>query len=34
VWLDSTSSGQRPVAGYCEDGDEPSGSLQGGENID
>jgi hypothetical protein len=31
VWggcgLDSTGSGQRPVAGCCECGDEPSGSC-------
>jgi hypothetical protein len=25
--LDSTGSGQGPVAGYCECGDEPSGSC-------
>jgi hypothetical protein len=25
--LDSTDSGQRPVAGCCECGDEPSGSC-------
>jgi hypothetical protein len=25
--LDSTVSGQGPVAGYCESGDEPSGSY-------
>jgi hypothetical protein len=25
--LDSTGSGQRPVAGCCECGDEPSGSC-------
>jgi hypothetical protein len=28
--LDSTSSGQGPVAGFCECGDEPSGSLPRG----
>jgi hypothetical protein len=27
IGLDSTGSGQGPVAGYCECGDEPSGSY-------
>jgi hypothetical protein len=26
--LDSAGSGQGPVAGFCEHGDEPSGSIK------
>jgi hypothetical protein len=29
--LDSSGSGQEPVAGSCEYGNEPSGSVKGGE---
>jgi hypothetical protein len=29
--LDSTNSGYRPVAGSCEHGNEPSGSIKGEE---
>jgi hypothetical protein len=28
LWLDSRSSGQRPMAGSCEHGNEPSGSIK------
>jgi hypothetical protein len=31
--LDSSSSGQRPVAGSCEHGNEPLGSITGGEFL-
>jgi hypothetical protein len=29
--LESHGSGQGPVLGYCEHGNEPSGSIKGGE---
>jgi hypothetical protein len=29
--LDASASGQGSVAGSCEDGNEPSGSIKGGE---
>jgi hypothetical protein len=29
--LDASGSGQGPVAGYCEQDNEPSGSIKGGE---
>jgi hypothetical protein len=32
--LDSSGSGQGPVAGYCEHGNEPSGSIKGGVFIE
>jgi hypothetical protein len=32
--LDSSGSGQGPVAGCCEHGNEPSGSIKGGEFLD
>jgi hypothetical protein len=32
--LDSPGSGQSPVAGSCEHGNGPSGSIQGGEFLD
>jgi hypothetical protein len=32
--LDSSGSGQGPVAGSCEHGSVPSGSIKGGEFID
>jgi hypothetical protein len=32
--LDSSGSGQGPVAGCCEHGNKPSGSITGGEFID
>jgi hypothetical protein len=32
--LDSSSSGQRPVVGFSEHGNEPSGSIKGGEFLD
>jgi len=32
--LESCSSGQRPVAGCCEPGNEPSDSIKGGEFLD
>jgi hypothetical protein len=31
---DSSGSGQRPVAGRCEYGNEPSGSIKGGGFLD
>jgi len=38
VWesngLDSSGSGKGPVAGSCEQGNEPSGSIKGGEFVD
>jgi hypothetical protein len=32
--LESSDSGQRPVAEYCEHGNEPSGFIKGGERVD
>jgi hypothetical protein len=32
--LDSSGSGQGPVAGSCEHGNEPSGSIKVGEFLD
>jgi hypothetical protein len=32
--LDSSGSRQEPVAGSCEHGTEPSGSIKGGEFLD
>jgi len=32
--LDSSGSGLVPVASSCENGDEPSGSIKGGEWFD
>jgi len=32
--LDSSGSGQELVAGSCEHGNEPSGSMKGGEFLD
>jgi hypothetical protein len=32
--LDSSSSGQGPVAASCEHGNEPSGSIKDGEFLD
>jgi hypothetical protein len=32
--LDATGSGERPVAGFCEHGDEPSGFIKCGEFLD
>jgi hypothetical protein len=32
--VDSSGSGQGPVAGCCEDSKEPSGSRKGGEFLD
>jgi hypothetical protein len=32
--LDSTGAGYGPVAGSCEYGNEPSGSIKGGEFLD
>jgi hypothetical protein len=32
--LDSSGSGYGPVAGCCENGNEPSGSIKGGEFLD
>jgi hypothetical protein len=32
--LDSSGSGEGPVAGSCEHGNEPSGSIKGGEFFD
>jgi hypothetical protein len=32
--LDSSGSRQGPVAGCCEHGNEPSGSIKGGEFFD
>jgi hypothetical protein len=31
VWLDSSGSEQGPVAGSCEHGNEPAGSIKGAE---
>jgi hypothetical protein len=31
--LDSSASGQRPVTGSCEHGNEPFGSIKGGEFV-
>jgi hypothetical protein len=32
--LDASGSGQEPMAGCCEQGNEPSGSIKGREFID
>jgi hypothetical protein len=32
--LDSSGAGYRPVAGYCEHSNEPSGSIKRGEFLD
>jgi hypothetical protein len=32
--LDSTASGQGPVAGSCEHDNEPSGSIEGGDLVE
>jgi hypothetical protein len=32
--LDASSSGKGPVAGFCEHGNEPSGSVKGGLFLD
>jgi len=32
--LDASGLGQRPVAGPCEHGNEPSGSIKGGEFLE
>jgi hypothetical protein len=32
--LDASGSGQVPVAGFCEHGNEPSGSIKGEEFLD
>jgi hypothetical protein len=32
--LDASGSGQEPAVGSCEHGDEPSGSIKGGEFLD
>jgi hypothetical protein len=32
--VDSSGSGWGPVAGSCEHGNEPSGSIKGGEFLD
>jgi hypothetical protein len=32
--MNSSGSGQGPVADCCEHGDEPSGSIKGGEFLD
>jgi hypothetical protein len=32
--LDASDSGQGPVVGSCEHGDEPSGFIKGGELLD
>jgi hypothetical protein len=32
--VDSSGSGQAPVAGCCEHGNEPLGSVKGGEFLD
>jgi hypothetical protein len=32
--LDASGSGQGPVAGCCEHGSEPSGSIKGGEFLE
>jgi hypothetical protein len=29
AWTDSTGSGQNPLVGYCEDGNEFSGAMKG-----
>jgi hypothetical protein len=34
VWIDSSGSGQGPVAGSCEHGNEPSRSINCGEFVD
>jgi hypothetical protein len=32
--VDSSGSGQEPESGFCERGNEPSGSIKGGEFLD
>jgi hypothetical protein len=32
--MNASDSGQEPVAGSCESGKEPSGSIKGGEFLD
>jgi hypothetical protein len=32
--VNSSGSGYRPVAGFCEHGNEPSGSIKGWEFLD
>jgi hypothetical protein len=32
--LNSSGSGNGPVSGFCEQGNEPSGSINGGEFLD
>jgi hypothetical protein len=32
--LDACDFGQRPVSGSCDHGNEPSGSIKGGEFLD
>jgi hypothetical protein len=32
--MDSSGSGQGPVAGWCEHGNEPLGSIKGGDFLD
>jgi hypothetical protein len=32
--MDSSGLGQGPMPGYCEHGDEPSGSIKCGEFLD
>jgi len=32
--LGASDSGQGPVAVFCENGNEPSGSIKGGEFVD
>jgi hypothetical protein len=32
--LDASELEQGPVAGYCDHGNEPSGSMKGGEFLD
>jgi hypothetical protein len=34
VWLNVSGSGQGPVAGLCEHGNEPPRSIKGGEFLD
>jgi hypothetical protein len=32
--LDASGSGEVPVKGFCEDGDEPPGFIEGGDFLD
>jgi hypothetical protein len=33
-WVDSTGLGEGPIVAFCEHGNEPSGSIKGGEFLD